>query len=123
LKKIQTTRQLAEIIKSAAPSDYERGRINPATRTFQALRIAVNNELENLENSLPRAVRLLLPGGRMAVISFHSLEDGIVKQFGLDAQPKLMKVVKKPLVPTEEECNENPRARSAKMRVFEKCAE
>ena len=123
LKKIQTTRRLAEIIKSAAPSDYERGRINPATRTFQALRIAVNNELENLENSLPRAARLLLPGGRMAVISFHSLEDGIVKQFGLDAQPMLKKVVKKPLVPTEEECNENPRARSAKMRVFEKCAE
>ncbi|EKD96439.1 MAG: S-adenosyl-methyltransferase MraW, partial [uncultured bacterium] len=56
-------------------------------------------------------------------ISFHSLEDGIVKQFGLDAQPKLSKVVKKPMVPTEEEINENPRARSAKMRVFEKCAE
>ncbi|KKS31653.1 16S rRNA (cytosine(1402)-N(4))-methyltransferase [candidate division WWE3 bacterium RIFOXYB1_FULL_43_24] len=123
LKKIQTTRQLAEIIKSAAPSDYERGRINPATRTFQALRIAVNNELENLENSLPRAARLLLPGGRIVVISFHSLEDGIVKQFGLDAQPKLSKVVKKPLVPTEEEISENPRARSAKMRVFERCAE
>ncbi|KKS76678.1 MAG: Ribosomal RNA small subunit methyltransferase H, partial [candidate division WWE3 bacterium GW2011_GWA2_42_9] len=123
LKKIQTTRQLAEIIKSAAPSDYERGRINPATRTFQALRIAVNNELENLENSLPRAARLLLPGGRIVVISFHSLEDGIAKQFGLGAQPKLSKVVKKPLMPTEEEINENPRARSAKMRVFEKCAE
>ncbi|AHB40084.1 TPA: 16S rRNA (cytosine(1402)-N(4))-methyltransferase RsmH [candidate division WWE3 bacterium] len=123
LRKIQTTRQLAEIIKSAAPPDYERGRINPATRTFQALRIAVNNELENLEDSLPRAARLLLPGGRMVVISFHSLEDGIVKQFGLDVQPMLKRVVKKPLVPVEEEINENPRARSAKMRVFEKCAE
>ncbi len=123
LRKIQTTRRLAEIIESAAPPDYERGRINPATRTFQALRIAVNNELENLEDSLPRAARLLLPGGRMVVISFHSLEDGIVKQFGLDVQPMLKKVVKKPLVPAEEELNENPRARSAKMRVFEKCAE
>ncbi len=122
LRKIQTSGRLAEIIKSAAPSDYERGRIHPATRTFQALRIAVNGELENLEDSLPRAARILLPGGRMVVISFHSLEDGIVKKFGLSAQPVLKKVVRKPLTPSEDEIKSNPRARSAKMRVFEKCA-
>lgn len=122
LKKIQTTGQLARIIKSVAPPDYERGRIHPATRTFQALRIAVNGELENLENTLPRAARLLLPGGRMVVISFHSLEDGITKKFGLGAQPMMKKVTGKPLVPSESEISENPRARSAKMRVFEKCA-
>ncbi len=122
LKKIQTTGQLAQIIKSVAPPDYERGRIHPATRTFQALRIAVNGELENLENTLPRAARLLLPGGRMVAISFHSLEDGITKKFGLGAQPMMKKVTGKPLVPSESEISENPRARSAKMRVFEKCA-
>ncbi len=121
LRKIQTSGQLAGIIKSAASLGYERGRIHPATRTFQALKIAVNGELENLENSLPRAARILLPGGRMVVISFHSLEDGTVKKFGLSAQPVLKKVVRKPLTSSEDEIESNPRARSAKMRVFEKC--
>jgi 16S rRNA (cytosine1402-N4)-methyltransferase len=122
LKKIQTTKQLADILASATPSGYEHGRIHPATRTFQALRIAVNDELVNLTDSLPRAARLLLPGSRMVVISFHSKEDELVKKFGQGAQPTktLVAVVKKPLVPSDDEINKNVRARSAKMRVFEK---
>lgn len=121
LRKIQTTAELAEIIKNVSPPNYENGRIHPATRTFQALRIAVNNDLENLENSLARAAHLLLPGGRMVIISFHSLEDRVVKKFGLRVQPKIEQVVKKPIVPSDDEVRANPRARSAKMRVFEKC--
>ncbi|MFC1756071.1 16S rRNA (cytosine(1402)-N(4))-methyltransferase RsmH [Patescibacteria group bacterium] len=124
LKKFQTTKELKEVIESAAPSGYERGRINPATRTFQALRIAVNDEIENLKKALPQAARLLLPGGRMIVISFHSLEDKATKKFGrLDVQPSafaLDEVTKKPLVPTAREVDENIRSRSAKMRVYEK---
>jgi 16S rRNA (cytosine1402-N4)-methyltransferase len=120
LKKIQTTRELAEIIKSETPPDYENGRIHPATRTFQALRILVNDEMNNLEISLPRAAQLLATKGRMIVITFHSLEDKLVKQFGQGAQPQLSPVNVKPFIPTEEEISRNFRARSAKMRVFEK---
>ena len=120
LKRIQTTAQLAVILKSAASPGYEQGRINPATRTFQALRIVVNDELGNLERSLPRAARLLLPRGRMIVISFHSLEDRIVKQFAKRAQPWIKSLTDKPLEPTSEEVLRNSRSRSAKMRVLEK---
>ncbi len=129
LKKIQTTKELADIISSEAPSGYERGRIHPATRTFQALRLAVNDELTNLKETLPRAARLLLPGSRLIVISFQSKEDQLVKKFGQDAQPSynegpsqigLKALHKKPLVPSDEETLFNPRARSAKMRIFEK---
>jgi len=124
LKKFQTTTQLKELLESAAPSGYERGRINPATRTFQALRIAVNDEIENMKEALPQAARLLLPGGRMIVISFHSLEDKVAKDFGRgNAQPSatsVSEVTKKPLVPTAREVGENPRSRSAKMRIYEK---
>jgi 16S rRNA (cytosine1402-N4)-methyltransferase len=126
LKKIQTTKQLADILASAAPSGYEHGRIHPATRTFQALRIAVNDELANLTSSLPRAARLLLPGSRMVVISFHSKEDELVKKFGQGAQPtikvdrpNIKSLVKKPILPSDEEVARNVRSRSAKMRVFE----
>ena len=120
LKKFQTTKDLADLLKSAAPLGYERGRIHPATRTFQALRIVVNDELENLKQALPRAVPRLLPGGRMVVISFHSLEDRIAKSFGQGAQPSLKALTKKPLVPRPEEVAQNPRSRSAKMRVYER---
>lgn len=119
-KKIQTTNDLVEIIKSVTPLGYENGRINPATRTFQALRIAVNDELNNLEFALPRAAQVLLPGGRLVVISFHSLEDRLVKQFGQLAQPYIKQVYKKPLVPTNDEVRANIRSRSAKIRVYEK---
>jgi 16S rRNA (cytosine1402-N4)-methyltransferase len=119
-KRIHTTAQLAKVIADASPLGYERGRIHPATRTFQALRIAVNDEIDNLISSLPQAARLLLPGGQLLVISFHSLEDRAVKEFGRGAQPNIKAVTKKPIVPTEEEVRENNRSRSAKLRVLEK---
>lgn len=120
LKKIQTTAQLAEIIKSVSPLGYERGRINPATRTFQALRIVVNDEIANLEKSLPRAARILLPGSVIILITFHSLEEKVAKSFGRSARPGIREAFDGPLVPSNEEMNSNPRSRSAKMRVFEK---
>ena len=116
LKKIQTTKQLAELIASVTPPGYEHGRINPATRSFQALRIAVNDEIGNLEESLPRAARLMLPGSKILVISFHSLEDKVAKNFGRCARPHLRQVVEKPIVPSDQEIANNPRSRSAKMR-------
>lgn len=120
LRKIQTTKQLTDLIVGVTSPGYEHGRIHPATRTFQALRIAVNDELGNLEKSLPRAARLLLPGGKLIVISFHSLEDGMVKKMGR-AQPSLKALTKKPIEPSYEEVAQNVRARSAKMRVYERC--
>ncbi|HSX39901.1 MAG TPA: 16S rRNA (cytosine(1402)-N(4))-methyltransferase RsmH, partial [Candidatus Saccharimonadales bacterium] len=126
LKKFQTTKDLADLIASVAPPGYEHGRIHPATRIFQALRIVVNAELENLEVSLPQAAQILLPGGRMIVISFHSLEDKLVKNFGHTARPLeisengIREVLDKPRVPAIAEVEQNTRARSAKMRVFEK---
>ena len=122
LKRIQTTAELAEILKSEAPLNYEHGRISPSTRTFQALRIAVNDELENLRIALPRAARLLLPGGVLIVISFHSLEDKVAKELGRSAQPMLESLFAKPLTPNEEEISENIRSRSAKLRAFRKNA-
>jgi 16S rRNA (cytosine1402-N4)-methyltransferase len=120
LKKIQTTGDLVEIINSVSSPGYERGRIHPATRTFQALRIVVNDEIENLKKSLPRAARLLLPGSVITVITFHSLEDKVAKEFGHRARPSVEEVYKKPITPSEEEVRENPRSRSAKLRVFKK---
>ncbi len=97
------------------------GGIHPATRTFQALRIEVNDELGALQEVLPQAVDILAPGGRLAVIAFHSLEDRIVKQFFRDwPDAKLKILTKKPLIAGEEEIKNNPRARSAKLRVIEK---
>jgi len=121
LEKLHTSKQLAGLLENAAPSGYERGRIHPATRTFQALRIAVNDEIDNLKKALPQAARLLLPGGRMVAISFHSLEDRAVKQFGRQGvQPRVVEITKKPLRPAPEEVQKNVRARSAKMRVYER---
>ena len=120
LKKIQTTAQLAEIIKSVSPLGYERGRINPATRTFQALRIVVNDEIANLEKSLPRAARMLLPGSVIVLITFHSLEDKVAKNFGRSARPSVKEAFGGPVLPTDAEVSQNPRSRSAKMRVFVK---
>lgn len=120
LKKIQTTKELANLLKSAVSLGYEHGRIHPATRVFQALRIAVNGEFENLKVSLPQATRLLLPKARMAVITFHSGEDRIVKEFGKSASPDLRELNKKPILPSETEVSLNTRARSAKLRLFEK---
>jgi 16S rRNA (cytosine1402-N4)-methyltransferase len=132
---IVTTRQLAELIERAVPS-REKNK-HPATRSFQAIRIAVNAELEQLEEALPQAVEALKPGGRLAVISFHSLEDRIVKRFmrdeerGRTSPPNLPLVVEraprlkrigKAQVPSEAEIGANPRARSAVLRVAERVA-
>lgn len=112
----QTTTELAEAIARSVPKKYRYGRIHPATRTFQALRIAVNSELELLEKFLVKAPEWLLPGGRLVIISFHSLEDRIVKQ-AFRHDERLEIVTKKPLTASDEEVQTNARARSAKLRV------
>lgn len=114
-----TTLDLATVIAQAVPGSYRHGRIHPATRTFQALRIAVNEELAVIERLIDRLPLWLRPGGRVAIITFHSLEDRLVKH-GLKALPALTVLTKKPLIPTPEEVAANPRARSAKLRLAEK---
>jgi len=118
-QKIETTLQLAEVVKSAIPRRFHFGKIHPATRTFQALRMVVNQELENINKVLPQTIEVLKKKGRVVIISFHSLEDRIVKNFFRDSERKgLLKVLtKKPIIVTEEELQENPRARSAKLRA------
>jgi 16S rRNA (cytosine1402-N4)-methyltransferase len=131
---LQTTRQLAAVVESVLP---RKGRIHPATRTFQAFRIAVNQELERVENVLPQAVAALNSGGRLAVITFHSLEDRIVKEYfrqesrnfinppyeriyEVEKSATLKEINRKVITPGEAEIVANPRARSAKLRVVEK---
>ena len=109
-RRIKSTLQLVEIIKRIVP----KSKINPATRTFQALRIEANKELENLESVLPQALRLLNEGGKLFIISFHSLEDRIVKNFIKNNQLEL----NKPIIPSKEEIETNPRSRSAKLRII-----
>lgn len=116
-KPIKTTRQLVEILFSLRLG--HRGKIHPATKTFQALRIAVNDELNALKEVLPQAVDILKSKGRLAVISFHSLEDRIVKRF-FQNNKSLKIIIKKPIVASREETLTNPRSRSAKLRVAEK---
>ena len=137
-KPIETTLELADLIRSAMPAAALREKQHPAKRSFQAIRIAVNDELGELPPMLRAAEKNLKPGGRLAVITFHSLEDRIVKR-ELQAlatgctcppefpvcvcgkKPKMKLITRKPIVSGEEELNENPRARSAKLRVAEKC--
>lgn len=121
-KGFETARELAELVRSAYPSMLRYGRIHPATKTFQALRMAVNDELTTLSEGLKGAVQLLKVGGRLAVISYHSLEDRIVKQYFKkeEEEGKIKILTKKPIVPDEEEMKENPRSRSAKLRIIEK---
>ncbi len=114
-----TTTDLAEAIARTVPASYRHGRIHPATRSFQALRIAVNGELEALERFLERAPHWLQPGGKLALISFHSLEDRRVKH-SFREHPLLRVLTKKPIVATETERRENPRSRSAKLRLAER---
>ncbi|MDD5155156.1 MAG: 16S rRNA (cytosine(1402)-N(4))-methyltransferase RsmH [Candidatus Omnitrophica bacterium] len=121
---IATTRELSDIVVSAIPYKYRHYRIHPATRTFQAVRIAVNRELEILETALKKTIPLLNPSGRICVISFHSLEDRIVKlNFRqLAARGMLNIITPKPLVPGQDEVRDNPSSRSAKLRVAERLA-
>ncbi len=136
-KEISTTSQLSRIVVDAIPAQFRRSYIHPATRTFQAIRIAVNGELDNLQNGIRAAVRVLRRGGRVVVIAFHSLEDGLVKgefralERGCVCPPglpscscgrvkELRIMTKRPLRPTGEEVGGNPRARSAKLRAAQK---
>ncbi|HDN04437.1 MAG TPA: 16S rRNA (cytosine(1402)-N(4))-methyltransferase RsmH [Chloroflexi bacterium] len=132
---LATTKELAELIKGVVP--YTRSKIHPATRTFQALRIVVNNELNALEVFLPAALEVLKPGGRLAVIAFHSLEDRIVKRYFREEskdcicppeipicvcshKAKIKEISRRPIRPEDSEIDGNPRARSAKLRAVEK---
>ena len=115
----QTTLELANAIARCVPGKYRHGRIHPATRTFQALRIVVNQELAVLETLLDRAPNWLAPQGRLAVISFHSLEDRIVKH-RLRESTQLKVITKKPICPSDTEMGQNSRSRSAKLRIAEK---
>ena len=122
-KKFETTMELVDAIRESVPSFYRNGRkINCATRTFQALRIAVNDELEALKEGMEKAWSFLQGGGSLAVVSFHSLEDRIVKNYfkELAAKNEGKIMAKKPIIPTEEEKKANPRSRSAKLRAIKK---
>ena len=121
IEPIKTTDQLVEIIKQAVPGKYRYRRIHFATKTFQALRIAVNDELDNLKKVLPQAIEVLETEGRLVVISFHSLEDRIVKHFFRQAaKDGFIKILtKKPIMASQEEIELNPRSRSAKLRAIE----
>ena len=116
---LHTTTELADAIASSVPPKYRYGRIHPATRVFQALRIVVNDELKSLETFLDKAPNALVTGGRIAIISFHSLEDRPVKH-GLRDSPLLKVLTKKPIIAQEEEISQNPRSRSAKLRIAQK---
>jgi 16S rRNA (cytosine1402-N4)-methyltransferase len=122
-----TTRELVSVIESAVPPHYRHGRIHFATRTFQALRIAVNQELEDLQPAIRDAAGLLSPLGRLCVISFHSLEDRIVKQtyraLSNQASGKFEIMTKRPQLPSAEEIRHNPRSRSAKLRVIQRISQ
>jgi 16S rRNA (cytosine1402-N4)-methyltransferase len=121
VKPITNTFQLVEIIEKSLPRRSQQKKIHPATKSFQALRIAVNDELNNLEKVLPQTLELLKPGGRLVIISFHSLEDRIVKNFYRTRSLTDLKILtKKPVVPTTQEIKINPRSRSAKLRAAEK---
>jgi 16S rRNA (cytosine1402-N4)-methyltransferase len=117
---IETTGSLAKVIEHSVPASYRRGHIHPATRSFQALRIAVNDELGALRSGLAEAKEVLNTGGRIAVISFHSLEDRIAKETfkGWEKEGIGSQMTKKPIVPSDAEMERNPRSRSAKLRIF-----
>jgi len=129
-KRISTTKELAEIVTNAVPFWYRKGRLHPATKTFQALRIAVNAELDHLAHFLSIAPGLVAVNGRIAIISFHSLEDRIVKRRFREladgeagqAAGEWKLVNKKPIIGTDEEVRANPRSRSAKLRIIERIA-
>lgn len=119
-EKIETNGKLAEVVRRALPRGYERGRIDPATRTFQAFRIYANKELENLEKLLQILPEIMKSGGRAGIITFHSLEDGLVKKYfkNYEKEGKAILLNKKPIIASREEIEKNPRSRSAKLRII-----
>lgn len=119
---IQTSEDFVEVIKEATPQRYHKARIHPATRSFQGLRIAVNDELSALEDFIDASLTMLEKGGRLSIITFHSIEDRIVKHRFREAQHegRGMRITKKPIRPSREEINANPRARSAQLRIFQR---
>jgi len=121
-KEIKTTFELVEIIKNSTPKAYHRGKTHPATRTFQAIRMTVNEEFESLTVTLNKAFEYLNKEGRLLVISFHSIEDRIVKRWMKEKHDKkqAQKINKKPIIPTQAEIKENPRSRSSKLRILKK---
>lgn len=122
IKAIETTAELVDVIRKAVPTWYEKKRIHFATKTFQALRITVNDEIEGLREGLKKALQLLKGDGKIAVISFHSIEDRVVKHFFKENEriEEGVIITKKPIRPSRFETKENPRARSAKLRIFQK---
>jgi 16S rRNA (cytosine1402-N4)-methyltransferase len=121
-KEIETTTELAQLVERVVPRRAWPRRLHPATRTFQALRIAVNRELERLEHFLQKAPQFLKPEGRLVVLSYHSLEDRLVKQACVrwEKEGVMRRITKKPVTPPDEEVRQNPRSRSVKMRVAER---
>ncbi len=119
---IKTTFDLVRVVEASIPARFRKGKTNPATKTFQAFRIAVNDELGALKQGIAGALEMLAPQGRLAIITFHSLEDRIVKNAFREAQTEgiVNIVTKKPIVPTDTESRSNPRSRSAKLRIVEK---
>ena len=119
-----TSKELADFIKASVPAAYRYGRIHPATKTFQALRIAVNDELGSLTEGMQAAWKVLSVGGRIAIISFHSIEDRMVKQqfVAWEKEGAGKRITKKPIIAGAQELSQNPRARSAKLRVIERIA-
>lgn len=124
---MDTTQALVAVIKGAVPHAYRKGRIHCATRTFQALRIRVNQELDLLQPALQDAVNLLKEGGRLCVVAFHSLEDRVVKHtfraLARGEHPTITILTKKPVTADQQEIQQNPRARSAKLRVAQRLSE
>lgn len=122
--KIRTTKELAEIVEASIPRKFWSKKIHPATKTFQALRLETNKELENLQKFLLSSIDLLNPGGRLVIVSFHSLEDRIVKNFfrnmSREDEAKIKILTPKPLIPSNNELAKNHRSRSAKLRAIEK---
>lgn len=118
LKPIKTTKQLADIVYQAVPVAYKKGKIHPATKTFQAIRMAVNDEVGALQELLSSLPQVIVSGGRVGFISFHSVEDRLVKNYFRNNKEEWQAVTKKPITPTPQEEKENPRSRSAKLRVY-----
>ncbi len=121
---LRTTMDLSRVIWQSVPRAYRYGRLHPATRTFQAVRMAVNDELDSLRTGIEEVIDVLAPGGRLGVIAFHSLEDRLVKRafrrLADDAPDQWTVLTKKPITPSSEERRANPRARSAKLRIIER---